>query len=94
MIVPAGERSTEKEIEVALIAYLMTRAYGWSSYKDIFFNLRSYIQFTPGDLEMSRSRAAEKKWHMIVRNAYRTGTRDKLIVKADGGLQLVCKIRK
>jgi len=94
MIVPAGERTTEQEMQPAIIAYLMTRSYGWSPYRDIFLSLPRYIQLTPGDREASNSRAGELKCWMIARNAYRSGERSGLFVKKDGGLQLVCKIRK
>jgi hypothetical protein len=47
MIIPAGERTNEKEMELAIITYLMTCPYGFANYKGgadggLFFNLRRY----------------------------------------------------
>jgi hypothetical protein len=98
MIIPAGDQTTEKEMEFAVVAFLMTCAYGESPFKGsrgLFFNLPSYIQLTPLDREMSRSRPAEQKWHAIVRNVYRSGIRDGLFVpRRGGGLQLASRVRQ
>jgi len=94
MIIPAGDQSTESEIELAVIAYLRTCAYGEASFKALFFNLPSHIKLTPIDREVSRSRPAEMKWHAIVRNVYRSGIRDGLFVKRrGGGLQLASRVK-
>jgi hypothetical protein len=99
MIVPDGDKTTEKEMAFAIEAYLTTRAYGWAPYlrpqsDGIFFNVQRFIQLTPADREPSNSRAAEKKYHMIIRNAYRYGERHGLFVKKDGGLQLASRAKK
>lgn len=98
MIYPAGERTTEKEMELAVIAFLSTCAYGEAPFygsAGLFFNLPHFIRLTPFDREVSRSRPAEQKWYAIVRNVYRSGIRDGLFVKRrGGGLQLASRVRK
>lgn len=73
MIIPAGDRSTEKEITQAVLLCLKSSKHGEASLQKLFFELPGYIQLTPGDLEMSRSRGEglgryDKKWYAMVRN--------------------------
>ena len=98
MIIPAGDQTNEPEMKLAVVAFLTTCAYGEAPFmgsRGLFFNLPSYIQLTPADREMSRSRPTEQKWFAIVRNVYRSGIRSGLFVKRrGGGLQLAVKVRK
>jgi hypothetical protein len=98
MIVPEGNQTVEKEMKLAVIAFLTTCAYGAAPFKGsagLFFNLSRFIKLTPADREMSRSRPAEQKWHAIVRNVYRSGLRDGLFVPLrGGGLQLASRVKK
>jgi hypothetical protein len=97
MIVPEGPQTVESEMRLAIVAFLTTCAYGWAPYtgsRGLFFNIDRFIRLTPIDREMSRSRPNEKKYHMIIRNAYRSGMRDGLFVKKDGGLQLASRVKQ
>lgn len=98
MIIPAGEKTTENEMVNAIVAFLRTRPYGEAPFvgsSGLFFNLPSFIKLTPADREMSRSRPTEQKWWAMVRNAYRSGIRDGVLVKRPGGgLQLAARARK
>jgi hypothetical protein len=98
IIYPKDDQSTEGEIELAVIAFLKTCAYGEAPFvgsRGLFFNLPRFIRLTPKDKEPSRSRPAEMKWHAIVRNVYRSGIRDGLFVKRrGGGLQLASRVKK
>ena len=100
MIIPAGERTTEHEMEAAIVAFLTTCAYGEAPFNrkkpnNLFFGVQQCIQLTPKDREVSTSRDAEQKWHMTVRNVYRSGIRHGLFVKLrGGGLKLASKVKK
>jgi hypothetical protein len=97
MIIPAGDQTTESEMKLAVVAFLTTCAYGEAPFTGsdgLFFNLPSYIQLTPADREISRSRPTEMKWFSTVRNVYRSGIRNGLFVKRrGGGLQLAARVR-
>jgi hypothetical protein len=96
MIIPKGDQTTEDEMVLAIVAFLRTCAYGEAPFlgsRGLFFNLPAFIQLTPIDREVSRSRPAELKWHSMVRNAYRSS--DGLIVKRrGGGYQLASRVKK
>jgi hypothetical protein len=98
MIVPAGEQTTEAEMQLAVVSFLLTCPYGEAPFvgsNGLFFNLPRFIKLTPIDREVSRSRPNEQKWHAIVRNVYRTGIRNGLFVKRrGGGLQLASRVKK
>ena len=97
-IIPAGDQTTEDEMVNAIVAFLRTCAYGEAPFHGVtglFFNLPKFIQLTPRDREMQRKRPTEQKWFAMVRNAYRSGIRDGVLVKRrGGGLQLAARARK
>jgi hypothetical protein len=68
VIVPKGDRTTEREASTAVIAFLRTRAYGEADLKTLFFHLPSWIKLTAADREGSNSRIGDQKWHAAVRN--------------------------
>lgn len=58
---------------MALAIYLCLRAKGCSlSFNKLRFELQFYIQLTDKDKEVHETRAAELKWHGIMRNVKRT----------------------
>jgi hypothetical protein len=87
-IIPKGKRSNEMEILLATVSFLNTRPSGWANYEAMQFSVQSHIKLTAADKEVSRSRPAELKWHMILRNAYRTGQRLGILERQRGGYQL------
>lgn len=100
---PAGERTTEQEVAIVLLAYLQTKAYGAADLKTIFFELPSWIVFTVQDREIARRRQYEPRWHAVVRNiASHADTpgnaiHDGLLVKwskgKGGGYQLASRVK-
>jgi hypothetical protein len=67
MIIPAGDRSTEQEITLAVIACLH-RTIGEASMKYLRAWLHSQIKLTDADREVSEERPSELKWHTVLRN--------------------------
>lgn len=101
IIIPEGSRATERELSLALLAFLATCAYGEADFKTIFFNLPNWIRLSSEDRAVARERDAEQKWHGIIRNiaahADQPGNAiyDGLLVKRrGGGYQLASKVRK
>jgi hypothetical protein len=101
MIIPSGERATERELSLALVGFLATCAYGEADFKTIFLHLPKWIRLSSADREVARERDAELKWHTIIRNiaahADQPGNaiHDGLLVKRrGGGYQLASRVRK
>jgi hypothetical protein len=102
-IVPEGERTTEKEAQLALLGYLETKAYGEADFKSIFFELNGkWLTLTKEDKVIANKRKYEPKWHSVVRNI---GSKDHLhpgnaifdgllVARKGGGYQLASRVKK
>jgi hypothetical protein len=63
---PEGERMTEAEAAMVLIAYLATRSHREARYEEIWRDLPSFIKLKKGDWDLGKR--GEPFWHTPVRN--------------------------
>ena len=100
MIIPAGDRATEREVSAAVVAYLHTQPYGAASFDLLRFNVPLWIKLSDKDREVARERDNEPKWVGVLRNiAAHSKTsgnfiHDGVLVKRrGGGYQLASRVK-
>lgn len=67
----SDDRVTEREVSLAVIAYLQTKPAGRreASFKELTFMLPGkFLQLRQTDREWQRHRKGEQKWHAVLRN--------------------------